>query len=342
MTAGPKVIAVGASAGGVEALQRLCAGLPGDLDAAVLVVLHVAPTGMSVLPSILSRAGALPACVPIDGEPISPGNVYVAPPDRHLEVSDGRLFVGFGPRENGHRPAVDPLFRSVARAYGRRGAGVILSGTRDDGAIGLCEIRDAGGWAIVQDPQDALYDGMPRSALMATAADAVLPIAGIAEAIVELVRDGRLPDGLGEALSVRDDGLVPGASSSGDPDPDIPDSSSGVTAALQMSCPECSGVLTEISHHPVPQFRCQVGHQYSIEHLVEAQGRALEEALWAAIRSLEERALLLRRAADRAGRGGHALAAKNLRRQSTECHDRADVVRRALPTLVVVDGSLVT
>src|SRR5579884_3723136 len=167
------LVVMGASAGGVEALRRVVAGLPAELPAAICIVLHLAPDSPSALPKILERAGALPCRAASDGEPLEPGSVLVAPPDRHLVVEDGRVRLTVGPRENGHRPAIDTLFRSAA-ARGDRVVGVVLSGTRDDGAAGLAVIKANGGGAIVQDPKEAMYAGMPRSALASVQVDAVV------------------------------------------------------------------------------------------------------------------------------------------------------------------------
>ncbi|HZU78933.1 MAG TPA: chemotaxis protein CheB, partial [Acidimicrobiales bacterium] len=149
------MIALAASAGGVEALITVMNGLPSDLQAAVLIVLHVAPIGPSVLPSILGRHSRLPTSHPADGEPLLAGHAYVAPPDHHLVVEDGRMRLNRGPRENGNRPAADPLFRSVAAVYGRSAAGVVLSGALDDGTSGLAAVKRAGGMTIAQDPEEA-------------------------------------------------------------------------------------------------------------------------------------------------------------------------------------------
>src|SRR5690349_24140237 len=167
------LVAVGASAGGVEALRALVAGLPPDYPGTVLVVLHVPRDAPSALPAILNRCGSLPAETAAAGEPLRHSRIYVAPNDHHLLVLDGHVRLTRGPAENGHLPAVDPLFRSVARAFGRRGIGVVLSGSRDDGAAGLASIVARGGTAVVQDPADALYPSMPRAALAQVRTDHV-------------------------------------------------------------------------------------------------------------------------------------------------------------------------
>ena len=174
--AGHDMVVVGTSSGGVEALMELCGGLPEDLPAAVFVVVHFPEGAPSVLPSILNRAGPLKAVHPEDGDPIENGRIYVAPPGLHLLVERGRVRLVRGPRENLHRPAVDPLFRTAAVAYGPRAVGVVLTGARDDGTAGLLAIKRRGGVAVVQDPDDALFSGMPQSALEYVDVDYCLPL----------------------------------------------------------------------------------------------------------------------------------------------------------------------
>ena len=183
---GCSIVVVGASAGGVEALQRFVRALPPDFEAPILVVLHASPTGRSYLPEILSRAGALPATHATDGERLEPGHIYIAPPDRHLVVTDGVMALADGPRENGHRPAIDPLFRTAASAYDSRVAGVILSGTLDDGMVGLSCVKEAGGATLVQDPDDAKYRDMPLNAIAYVGPDYVQPVEAIADTLVRL------------------------------------------------------------------------------------------------------------------------------------------------------------
>jgi two-component system chemotaxis response regulator CheB len=186
---GHDVVVVGASAGGVEALSRLVRDLPPDFRAAVFVVLHVPASGTSVLPAILDRHGSLHAAHAVDGEDVKPGRIYVAPPDRHVLVHGSSVRVERGPKENGARPAIDPLFRSAAASCGPRVVGVILSGTLADGAAGLAAVKLRGGATIVQDPRDALYPAMPRNAIVEVGPDSILTAAEIGPALVELTRD---------------------------------------------------------------------------------------------------------------------------------------------------------
>jgi two-component system chemotaxis response regulator CheB len=183
------IVVVGASAGGIEALRELFAGLPPNFGAPVFVVLHLPAEAGSMLPEILSRAGPLPAVNPQDGDPILPGRVYVAPPDQHLLLEPGRVRLQRGPKEHRHRPAVDPLFRTAARAYGDRVVGVILTGALDDGTAGLLEIKKAGGLAVVQDPAGAVAPGMPRSALANVEVDHKLRLREIAPLLTRIVAE---------------------------------------------------------------------------------------------------------------------------------------------------------
>jgi two-component system chemotaxis response regulator CheB len=183
------IIAIGASAGGGPTLSELVSGLPAELPATILVVQHVAPAAKAMLPAILSRAGELPATLAVNDEPIERGHNYVAPPDHHLLVGEGRLLVTRGPRENRHRPAVDLLFRSAARHYGRRVMAVVLSGMLDDGTAGLVTVKARGGVAIVQDPDDAIYSAMPKNAIEGDHPDYVVRVSELADLLGTLVQE---------------------------------------------------------------------------------------------------------------------------------------------------------
>lgn len=311
------LVAMGASAGGVEALATVVSDLPRDLGAAVLVVLHVAETGTSVLPAILDRAGPLPATTALDGEPIHPGRICIAPPNHHLTVEGSTLRVLQGPRENGHRPAVDPLFRTAALAYGRRMAAVVLSGARDDGTSGLRQVKLRGGAALVQDPDDALYPGMPHSAMTHVPVDAVLPLREIAPALTRLCDRIVHSDPRGGA-SVSD--------SHAHASPDEVEAGQ----SSRFTCPDCGGVLWEFRDGTVDRFRCAVGHAYSIESLVGEQTHQLESALWAAVRTLEDRALLLRRMERQSRSGGAYRSAEAFERRARDAAERATVIRDAV------------
>ena len=183
---GHDIVVVGASAGGVEALTRLVRTLPEDVPATLFVVLHLPADGKSHLPQILTRNGPLLASHPSDGEAIQQRRIYVAPPDHHLVVGRGYVRVIRGPKENGHRPAVDTLFRSAARAYGRRVVGVVLSGSLDDGTAGLQAVKLRNGVGVVQSPDEALFAGMPTSALENVQIDHCLGVAEIGSLLVRL------------------------------------------------------------------------------------------------------------------------------------------------------------
>jgi two-component system, chemotaxis family, protein-glutamate methylesterase/glutaminase len=284
------LVVIGASAGGVEALARLVRGFPPELPAAVIVVLHLPAGGRSVLPAILARAGGLPATVPHDGERPERGHIYVAPPDRHLLLVGQQMRLTGGPRENGHRPAIDPLFRSAARTYGARVVAVVLSGNLDDGAAGSRLVKERGGMVLVQDPEDALYPDMPASAAAVTDVDALVPMANMA---------GRICAALEEPLPKTDEHVI--GRETGDEEEELAAAELALDGQpTELSCPECGGPLWERSEGPLVRFACRVGHVFSPESLIEQHGKELERALWSAQRNLEERADLYRRMARRA------------------------------------------
>lgn len=284
------IVVVGASAGGVEALRQFVAGFQPDLPAAIFVVLHVMPGGTSVLAQILQRHTRLLCAAAQNGDPIEPGRIYVAPPDFHMLLSDEQVIVTRGPRENGHRPAVDPLFRSAAQTFGRRVIGVVLSGALDDGTLGLRMIADAGGRALVQDPKEALYPSMPRSALEYVRSAEPLPVSDMAARICEMI--SRTMAGVAAAS--------PTSSQAELTELEMDPAGTPNARLTDLTCPECGGTLWETEENGVTRFRCHVGHAYSTGSLDVSQSDALESALWGALRSLQERARLFRRLSQRA------------------------------------------
>ena len=306
--AGVRVVVVGASAGGVPALTRLVSRLDGDLVAAVLVVLHLPADGRSLLAGILDRAGPLPAANPRDRERLVSGQIYVAPPDQHLLVDDSMVRVTRGPRENGYRPSVDALFRSAASWFGPAVTGVVLTGALDDGAAGLAEIVRQGGHAIVQDPAEAGVPDMPTHALEAVPDAQVSRLDAIAQwlnrrvgtgapTIVEATR--RLDESAaGAELAVqRGERRYP---------EDVYREAAGI------ACPDCAGSLFVLDEQSRVRFRCRVGHGWTGDALLAAQGRELEQALWAAIRVLEDGHAVNERLAARASRRGRQAAVQGL------------------------------
>jgi two-component system, chemotaxis family, protein-glutamate methylesterase/glutaminase len=322
---GHDIIVIGASAGGVEALLTIARALPADLPAAVFVVLHVSPYSRSVLPNILSRAGALAAAHPRNGDPIANGHIYVAPPDHHLLVHRGRVEVVRGPQENSCRPAVDPLFRTAAVAYRRRVVGVVLTGNLDDGTAGLAAIERVGGIAIVQDPDEALYPGMPTSAVENVPVNHVVSLPQIAPLLVRLAHEpveDTVPEDASSQMKMEADisAMRPGAIHN-EERPGKPS---------VFACPDCHGTLFEIEDGELARFRCRVGHAYSPESLLAAQANGVEEALWTALRALEEKIALTKRLLERMMDRGHKASVASFQRQMVDTEQQAEVLRQVL------------
>lgn len=318
------IVVIGASAGGVEPLRTVVAGLRKDLPAAVLVVLHMSPSVRTRLPEILARTGALPAVQAVHAAPIHSGAIYVAGPGRHLLVHGDRIRVANGPRENGHRPAVDPLFRSAARWYGPRVIAVVLSGALDDGTTGAFAVRLAGGVVIAQTPEDALHPSMPANVVEAGLADHVVPVAGIAPLIQRLVHEEvpnverpRAVSSMAPESLERDDAME---------DPESPPAA----PASSFTCPECHGALWELKDGGLVRYRCRVGHAFAPESFMAYQTSHVEEALWTALRALEESAALAKRLADRSRAQGLAASARRYDEKERDAEERAEVIRGVL------------
>jgi two-component system chemotaxis response regulator CheB len=318
------VVVVAASAGGFQPLRALIGGLPASLPAAVLVVLHVPASGGSSLPGILDRAGPLPVAAAVDGEPLQPGRVYVAPPDRHLLVIKDTVRISRGPRQNGVRPAADPLFRSAALYAGPRVTAVVLSGALDDGALGCATVERLGGRVVVQDPDEAEYGSMPRSAIAVTEHAAVVATTALPDEVIRLVtgESGMAAEAPGpdRELIAEIAGLLDGA----------PETDTRLRTYSDLTCPDCGGPLyfknaAELDR--AETYDCLVGHRWSPDSLLEEQGSAVERALWLSIRTLEERGRLTGTMADDARARGHELSARQFSEAAQEARQSADAIR---------------
>ena len=321
------IIVVGASAGGVEALSQLVRGLPRDLPASVFIVLHISAQSPSILPEILSRAGNLPAAHAANGEAIEHGRIYVAPPDQHLLIEEGYVHVVRGPRENRHRPAVDPMFRSAALAYGPRVVGVILTGALDDGTAGMRSLKMRGGLSVIQDPREALYPGMPRSVEQNVQVDYCLPMAEIPPLLVRLANEAivkgeyPVPDDLKTEAKIAEQNMN---------SQELIESVEQLGTRSLFTCPECHGLLWEMNDGKLLRFRCHVGHAFSVDSLMAEQTEVLEDALWSALRSLEEKVALARNMAQRAWERNFTKAAQKFEEKAREAEQQAQAVRHLL------------
>jgi len=318
-----QIVVIGASAGGIEALRTLVAALPADFPAPICIVVHTAPQSPAVLGEILSRAGPLAATNASDGERLRPSHIYVAPPDWHLVVEPGTVRVTKGPKENLFRPAIDPLFRSAAQVYGPGVIGVILTGQLDDGTAGLLTVKQLGGTAIVEDQADALYPGMPSSAVAHVKVDHVVALAEVAPLLVELTAEpaetgpeSPVPTHVDVEVKIamEHNPIDAGLERIGQPSP--------------FACPECHGVLLQLKEGSYTRFRCHTGHAYSVESLLAAISEQIEDSLWIAIRALEEGQLLLTRLSDHLKASDNSTGAGRLQARADEARQQSDAIRK--------------
>jgi two-component system chemotaxis response regulator CheB len=287
------------------------------------VVLHIGDHASS-LPELMSAAGPLPARHARHGEVAQAGHVYVAPPDHHLLFDDGRLHLWHGPREHHTRPAIDPLFRSAALSAGPRAIGVVLTGRLDDGSAGLQAIKDCGGLAVVQDPADAEDPAMPLAALSAVRVDHQVPLRALPDLLAALVREPvELPRRPPPARWVHEHLASLGEGNGMDELKDIATPST-------LSCPDCHGTLWQLSGAQPPRFRCHTGHAFSLRSLAAAQTQATEEALWSAVRALQEKELLLRRIAALDRTAGDETHAREVDEQAERLQAQADLLRELM------------
>ena len=323
-----RVIVVGTSAGGVQALKQLFSGLPSNLDAVLFVVLHIAPTSPGFLPAAFASAGPLPCLHPRQGQRFEKGHIYLAPPDHHMLVeAGGTIRLSYGPKENRSRPAVDPLFRSAALAFGPGVIGVILTGNLDDGTAGLLAVKQSGGTTVVQNPADAEAPSMPRSAARHVKIDHQVPLAEMADLLVRLTKESPkaerrvMSDNLKIESEIAADSqsMLRGITKIGDPS--------------IFTCPDCHGTLLRIRDESVVRFRCHTGHAFTAKSLLATLNDSTEDTIWSAVRALQEGALLLEHLAQHARDAGQNDEAKTLDHEAQIKLEQAESIRKSIPQL---------
>ena len=324
----PRFIVIGASAGGYQVLKDLVSQFPADLPVPVFIVLHIPAYEPSMLPEILSKAGPLPARHPQDGEVIQAGTIYVAPPDHHMFIDNGRVAVKRGPKENGFRPSIDALFRSAAYSYGPGVIGVVLSGALNDGTSGLWSIKRLGGIAVVQDPYEAKFPSMPRSALEYIEADYKVRSREIAPLLTRLARE---PSGQEKEMgNEMDEDIsrmakeVQIAAGVNLPEKTILD----LGELSPLTCPECQGTLIRIQEGETFRFRCHTGHGYSADALMENLMENVGELEWKATRGLQEASMLLEHIGHHMQEQGERDRARIFLRKARELNQRASQFQR--------------
>jgi two-component system chemotaxis response regulator CheB len=317
------VVAVGTSAGGVEALVFLAKHFHRDFPASVLVTIHLPSHARSELDVILSRSGPLPAFFASEGDVLKRGFIYLAPPNRHLILDGERLALGEGARENNSRPAIDAMLRSTAVCCAPRTIGVVLTGTLGDGASGLWAVRRMGGITVVQDPKDAAFSEMPLTALNRAKPDHVTPLSDIPALLENLVRQpAGEPRPVPRSIRYEVDIARNGHSSMDEMDT--------IGRRSVLACPDCGGIMWEIDEGDLSRYRCHVGHTYTAEVMSLALDENLRRALATALRALEERVALARKLKKQAAEGGHRLLAQTWEGKSREFEREMEVIRNSI------------
>lgn len=308
--------------------MKLVADLPRDLPAAVFIVLHIPSDAPSLLPQILSRDSSLEVAHAVNGEGIRLGKVYVAPPDHHLLIEPGYIKLVHGPKENLHRPSIDALFRSAARAAGPRVIGVVLTGSRDDGTAGMRWIKQRGGIAVVQDPSEAPFPSMPLSVLQDVKVDYSVSLSEMGPLLTRLSHEPAEDE---RRYPVSDQIEIESRIAQQEME------SSELIASVEklgristLTCPDCHGALWEIHDPEILRYRCHVGHAFSAESLNNGQSQMLEVALWSAVRALEEQMILAKRIVERARKANHQRAALMFEKRAREAEEHSSVLRELL------------
>jgi two-component system chemotaxis response regulator CheB len=319
-----RIVVIGASAGGFEAFKKIIRQLPSDFNPSIFIVWHMSADIRGVLPHVLNKQNKILAAHAFNGEEIKPNRIYVAPPDHHMLIEDGKVLVTHGPKENRFRPAVDPLFRSAAYAYGNQVIGVILSGALDDGTVGLWTVKHYGGIAIVQDPKDAEVASMPENAMREVQVDYCIPVSDIPQLLVRLSKEP-LPKNASVMkdeqtkkeieIASNENALKLGILKFGELSP--------------FTCPECHGVLTRLQNGGIIRYRCHTGHAYSMDTLMAAVTEKVEDGLYNAIRGMDESIILLNHLGDHYAEANQPQLASLYFKKAKEAQERSRLVRKA-------------
>ena len=331
---------MGGSSGSFEAFKTIAAGLPKDLDASIFIVWHMSPDVRGILSQVLNRLGPLTATEAIDGEKIETNHIYVARADHHLLLENSHVRVTRGPKENRFRPAVDPLFRSAAYAYGTRVIGIITSGALDDGTSGLWTIKQYGGLAVAQDPNDAEVPSMPENAIRDASVDHILPVSEIADLITRLSKE--------EAPEQKEADMQKGRDSERTRiEVEIAAEENALESGIMkygqltpFTCPECSGVLSRLTDGERARFRCHTGHAYSADSLLASLTENIEESLWNAMRGVDESIMLLNHIGDHFAEVNQGKLAAKFFRKAKDAERRKEDIRKAVLSheLLSIDG----
>ncbi|MEP6683838.1 MAG: chemotaxis protein CheB [Parafilimonas sp.] len=325
ITVDERIIVIGASAGGLDALKMIIKGLPPGFSAPVFIVWHMSPDIRGILPQLFNSINTIHAAHAYDKEPIKTNRIYVAPPDHHLLVEENRVRVTHGPKENRFRPAVDPLFRSAAYTFGNRVIGIILSGALDDGTAGLGSVKQYGGVAIVQNPVDAQVPSMPENAMREVEVDYTVTAGELPALLVKLLQ--QQPSPVNEnmkdektkkeiEIAAEERALDKGVFKMGEPS--------------VFACPECHGVLSAIQDVQRIRYRCHTGHAYSADSLLASISEKIEDSLYSAIRGMEESIMLLNHIGDHYAEANHSRLAALYFQKAKEVQERSDTVRAAI------------
>src|ERR671911_55096 len=322
---GHDIIVIGSSAGGIKALSTIVTNLPADINAAIFIVQHLSANSPSFLPEILGDVGSLPVVHPDDEEQFQTGKIYVAPPDYHLLIARGHVRVMRGPQENRFRPAIDALFRSAARTYGPRVLGVVLTGYLDDGTVGLQAIKKRGGVTIVQDPGEAEYPAMPRSALRHVEVDHCPHLSDIPALLLRLSKEPAQEEqtfSIPKAMEIESDIAEQAMNTK-----EFLDNVEKIGQRTTYTCPQCAGSIWQIGDEEPLRFRCHVGHSFTAGPFLAEQTNYVEDALWTAVRALEEKVTLTRQVAKRMSDSGLRAPAQKYQEHADNLDKEVSIVR---------------